>query len=414
MSEINNENSERKSALASISGLNTTTALPRNFVGIIGDGECKTTPPNQLSAENSLDEILTFARKIKATDIHLCVNNPIILRMFGALKIASKEKLTAENTKRLIESCLTTEQLTEFLDYGDLQFVYIIEGAGRFRMTLMKQRFGWDLTVRLIPMTIASFEESKMPAACKELTKWAQGLVLVTGPIGCGKTSTLSTLVQMVNQSRLDHIITIENPIEIPFRPDKCQITQREVNTHTLSQANALRAALREDPDILVISELRDLESIQLAVSAAETGHLVFGTMNTNDAAQTISTLINSFPPDERAIVTNMISESLRGVISQQLVPKKDGSGVVAAYEVLIVTPAIANIMRKGQMQQINNAMTTGKSQGMTLLDESLEALVKSNIISAEEALVRAINPATIQQYMNFNSPAPGEINGEN
>lgn len=415
MSHSPNDNSEKKSALAAISGLNCTdNGLPREFVGTTGEGDCAITPPNKLSLENSLDEILIFARRIKATDVHFCVNNPVILRVFGSLRLGTQEKLTADINEKLIKSCLTDNQLSEFLDKGDLQTVYVIPGAGRFRMTLMKQRFGWDLTARLIPMKITSFEESKMPAPCKELTKWAQGLVLVTGPLGCGKTSTLSTLVEMINQTRHDHIITIENPIEIPFQADKCQITQREVNIHTLSQANALRAALREDPDILVISELRDLESIQLAVSAAETGHLVFGTMNTNDAAQTISTLINSFPPDEKDIITNMISESLRGVISQQLIPKKDGSGVVAAYEVLIVTPAIANIMRKGQMQQINNAMTTGKSHGMTLLDESLEALIVSNTISAEEALIRAINPAAIQRYINSNAAMQGDIHGEN
>ena len=172
-----------------------------------------------------------------------------------------------------------------------------------------------------------------MTAACANLTKWAQGMVLITGPAGCGKTTTLASLIEMINVNRHDHIITIEEPIEIVYEPKHCQITQREINTHTLSQANALRAALREDPDILIVSELRDLTSIQLAVTAAETGHLVFGTMNTTNAAQTISSVIDSFPAEEQGIVRNMISESLRGVISQQLIPKKDGTGMVPAYE---------------------------------------------------------------------------------
>ncbi|MCP3682161.1 MAG: Flp pilus assembly complex ATPase component, partial [bacterium] len=187
-------------------------------------------------------------------------------------------------------------------------------------------------------------QDSGMPESCKRLTQWAQGLVLITGPAGCGKTSTLSTLVDYINQTRDEHIITIENPIEIVYVPKRCQVTQRELNRHTLSQHNALRAALREDPDVLVVSELRDLESIQLAVTAAETGHLVFGTMNTNNASQTVSSLIDSFPPDEKAIITSMIAESLRGVICQQLIPKKDGKGVVPAYEILVVNSAVSSM----------------------------------------------------------------------
>ncbi len=186
-------------------------------------------------------------------------------------------------------------------------------------------------------------------------------MVLITGPAGCGKTTTLAALVDLINQTRHDHIITIEEPIEIVYEPKQCQITQREINTHTLSQANALRAALREDPDILVVSELRDLNTIQLAVSAAETGHLVFGTMNTVNAVQTISSIIDSFPAEEQSIIRNMISESLRGVICQQLIPKKDGTGMVPAYEVLIVNPPVANLIRSNKITQINNAITTGK-----------------------------------------------------
>jgi len=225
--------------------------------------------------------------------------------------------------------------------------------------------------------------------------------VLVTGPAGCGKTTTLAALVEMINQNRHDHIISIEEPIEIVYEPKQCQITQREINTHTLSQGNALRAALREDPDILVVSELRDLGTIQLAVSAAETGHLVFGTMNTTNAAQTISRVIDSFPAEEQSIIRNMISESLRGVICQQLIPKKDGTGMVAAYEVLVVTSSVANLIREGKITQITNAITTGKNSGMVLMDNSLEVLANAGMISTQEACERATNPATMMQLIS-------------
>jgi twitching motility protein PilT len=230
-----------------------------------------------------------------------------------------------------------------------------------------------------------------MPLSCKGLTQWAQGLVLVTGPASCGKSSTLSTLIEMINQTRTDHIITIESPIEQLFTPAKSQITQRQLGRDTLSQEAALRAALREDPDIIVVGELRDLATIQLAVSAAETGHLVFGTMNTICASRTIYRLIDSFPPEEQSIIRNMVSETLRGVISQQLIPRQDGSGLVAAYEVLLVNSAVANMIRKDEAHQLGTAMITGKASGMQLLDDSLRMLASQGIISQEEMNDRCV-----------------------
>lgn len=407
---------EKESALAAISGLNVKTpGLPRNFIGQTGQGAASILPPAALTPDHSLNEILVFARYIKASDVHLCSKSPIIFRKFGSLKPVTETVLTPERIKIMVREALNPDLVEEFEQKGDLEFVYTINGAGRFRLTLMKQRNGWDLTARLIAISIPHFDSTGMPRSCENLTKWAQGLVLVTGPVGCGKSTTLSTLVEMINQTRNDHIITIENPIEIVYTPKKCQITQREVGLHTLSQANALRAALREDPDILIVSELRDLESIQLAVSAAETGHLVFGTMNTNNASQTISRIIDSFPSEEQAVIKNMISESLRGVITQQLIPKKDGSGVVPAYEVLIVNAAIANLIREGRTTQLTNTITTGRSSGMILFDHSLEDLVQKNIISAQEASDRAISPNNFAKYLNTSSaeypktPPPGQ-----
>ena len=356
--------------------------------------------PCQISPTSSLDEILIFARHKNASDVHIGAQKPIIFRQFSRLHNITTEALTSDQISLLIMTALPKDAMELFEKTGDAQYVYTIPGHGRFRMAIIKQRTGWDLTARLIPTQIPKFEDSGMPASCANLTKWAQGMVLITGPTGCGKSTTLATLVEMINQARHDHIITIEEPIEIVYEPKQCQITQREINIHTLSQSNALRAALREDPDILVVSELRDLSTIQLAISAAETGHLVFGTMNTVNAAQTISQVIGSFPAEEQSIIRNMISESLRGVICQQLIPKKNGPGLAVAYEVLIVTSSIANLIREGKITQINNVMATNKALGMTLMDNSLEDLANAEAISTREACERATNPAAMVQLL--------------
>lgn len=383
-----------------ISNDNEFVSLPIDFNGVTGGGKADFTPPAQINPDSPLNEILAFARGKNASDVHIGALKPIIFRQFGQLKNMTTEILDADQISLMINSALPKDILDYFEKTGDVEFVHTINGYGRFRMALMKQRNGWDLTTRVIPMEIPKFENSGMPAACSSLTKWAQGLILITGPTGCGKTTTLATLIELINESRNDHIITIEEPIEIVYTPKQCQITQREINVHTLSRDNALHAALREDPDILVVSELRDLSTIQLAVTAAETGHLVFGTMNTVNAAQTISLVIDSFPSEEKSIIRNMISESLRGIICQQLIPKKDGTGMVMAYEVLIITPPVANLIRKDKIIQIKDAITTGKSSGMVLMDNSLENLAKSGVISPQEACERSSNPAIMRQML--------------
>ncbi len=344
----------------------------------------------------NLNDILIKARQDGASDVHISANAPVAFRRFGKLHNVTLENLTSDAVAKMVEEGLPTLVMTQFKETGDVEYVHSIPNQGRFRIALIKQRNGWDLTARVIIANIPTFEATQMPASCAGLTKWAQGMVLVTGPAGCGKSTTLAVLVEMLNQSRFDHIITLEQPIEIVYQPKKCQMTQREIGLHSESQESALRAALREDPDILVVSELRDLSTVQLAISAAETGHLVFGTMNTVNAAQTISRLIDSFPSEDQPIIRNMISESLRGVICQQLVPKKDGTGLVMVYEVLIVNSSIANLIREGKITQINNAITTGKSSGMVLLDQSLQALVTQGVISKEEAVIRAVSPLSI------------------
>jgi twitching motility protein PilT len=339
----------------------------------------------------SIQELLSFARQFDASDLHLSVNNPVIVRKYGALLRMTDDKLTAEMAQQYVRQLCTDEQFEQFSSSGDVEFVYDSDGHGRFRVTILKQRSGWDITARCIPQKIMTFEETGMPPSCKALTEWAQGLVLVTGPACCGKSASLATLVQMINQHRKEHIITLESPIEYLYTPVMGQITQREIGKDTMSQEAALRAALREDPDIIVVGELRDLSTMQLAVSAAETGHLVFATMNTISASRTIYRLIDSFPPEEQGIIRNMVSESLRGVISQQLIPRIDGAGMVAAYEVLIVNPAVANLIRRDEAHQLGTAMITGKANGMQILDDALRALAMQGIISQEEAASRSM-----------------------
>ncbi len=374
--------------------------LPKEFIGTSGTGVCTIKGPASIDATTTFNELLVGARENDVSDVHLCTNSPVIFRRYGQLLPLTQDNLTVDFIRNMVAQDVDQKLLDKFEATGDCEFIHTIEGAGRFRVTLLKQRDGWDLTARCIPTKIRTFEESGIPPACINLTKWSQGLVLVTGPACCGKSSTLATLVEAINQTRSDHIITIEDPIENVYIPKMCQITQREVGTHTLSQGNALKSALREDPDIIVVSELRELKSIELAVSAAETGHLVFGTMNTNNATQTVSTLIDSFPPEDKSIMTNMISESLRGVISQQLIPKKDQSGMIAAYEVLLMTTPMANLIREEKTAQLTNAMTTGKQAGMVVLDESLMELVENGTISGESAYRCAAVPSTFKEYL--------------
>ncbi|MEI7999347.1 MAG: PilT/PilU family type 4a pilus ATPase [Candidatus Omnitrophota bacterium] len=355
----------------------------------VAHGSGNVQAPRQIGLSNSLNEILAFARNEKASDVHLSAQNPVIFRKFGHLIVMTPDIFSVKHIFSLLVEILPPKVIENFERTGDLEYVHTIIGYGRFRMTIMKQRNGLEVVTRLIPLEVPRFMSSGMPTSCTSLIHWSQGIILITGPAGCGKTTTLATLVEMINQRREEHIIVIEDPIEIVYEPALCQITQRQIKVHTLSQANAIRAALREDPDVLVVGELRDLSTIQLAVTAAETGHLVFATMNTVNSTQTISRLIDSFPVEEQQIIRNLLSESLRAVICQQLVPKKDGSGVVAAYEILMNTSAVSNHIRKGTLAQIENAIITGKSSGMILMSHSLDALVASEVITLEEAQER-------------------------
>ncbi len=371
-------------------------SLPEQFIGSTGLGSTALSVPTEISPSNSLNEIIAFARASGASDIHLTIGEPIIFRQLGKLKKIGTARLTDEAIAKILNKSLPAPVMQELLQTGDKEYVHTVEGFGRCRMAMVRQRLGIDATIRLISTSIPSFETSGMPASCASLTKWAQGMVIVAGPAGCGKTTTLGILVEMINQNRHDHIISIEEPIEIVYKPHHCEFTQREIGLHTHNQQNALRAAMREDPDVIVVSELRDLESIQLAISAAETGHLVIGTMNTLSAAQTISRVVDSFPADEQPIIRNMISESLRGVICQQLIPSVDSKSMVAAFEVLMVTAPVSSMIREGKIMQINNAMATGKAAGMQLMDNAIKQLLTEGKISMEQAKERVKNPQVL------------------
>ncbi|CAM2005910.1 PilT/PilU family type 4a pilus ATPase [Acanthopleuribacter pedis] len=387
-------------------GSDESRSLPIEFREGRGDGDPTVPVPEKINRTHGMTQILLYARRRDASDVHLSVGNPITLRLFGRLVAMDREPLGYEDVQRLIYEILSETQREQFETTGDLEMSFSLQGGGRFRATLMRRRNGIDFTARLVPRGIRSFEQLGMPESCKSLTKWATGMVLVTGPLSSGKSTTLTTLVEMVNRDRKDHIITIENPIEFVYTPAKCQVTQRQVDLHTLSQGNALRGALRQDPDIIVVSELRDLESIRLAVTAAETGHLVFGTMNTANATRTVNRLIDSFPPEEQEILRVMVSESLRGIISQQLIPRKDGRGQVAAFEVLMVTQAVSNMIRKNATHQLESAMVSGRQNGMVLLDNSLMELVQKGVIEGVDAFKRASQP---KKFLKF---APEELRG--
>jgi twitching motility protein PilT len=355
-----------------------------------------TEPPTQKSVPSAdgkfghVDEYLAVGQEAGASDIHLGVNAPPIWRLHGILQPVWPDaaKLTSDETAALVDGFLTDAQKTRLHQRGDVDFAYA-NRFGRFRTSVVRQRLGIDLVFRIINTRVRSMDELRLSARLKLLTRYQNGLILVTGPVGSGKSTTLAALVEQVNLERHEHIVTLEDPIEYVFEPKGCHITQREVPTHTRSFSTALRAALREDPDVIMVGELRDLETISLAITAAETGHLVLGTLHTGNASRTLDRLLDVFPVDQQEQTRTMVSESLRGIISQQLVPRADGSGRVLALETLINTPAVANVIREARTYMLPGIIQTGKKQGMQLMDDALAALRDQGLIAAEEAEAR-------------------------
>ena len=359
------------------------------------------TPAEQMvPVLNTVDDYLRFCIEYDASDLHLATASPPIWRRFGNLSPIWNNSLplTAEDTRRLAYQYLSEAQVKKLEERGDVDFAYS-PGYGRFRASVVQQRLGIDMTFRIINTRIRSVAELGLPDTMRTLIRFHNGLILVTGPVGCGKSTTLAALVDEINKEREDHIITLEDPIEYVFEPKGCHVNQREVHTHTDSFAAALRGALREDPDVIMVGEMRDLETIQLAITAAETGHLVLGTLHTGNAARTLDRVLDVFPVDQRDQIRVMVSESLRGIISQQLVPRMDGNGRAMAIELLVNTPAVANCIREGKTFMLNGVMQTGKGVGMITMDESLRTLYAQNLISREECESRAEDKGLMRTY---------------
>jgi twitching motility protein PilT len=334
-----------------------------------------------------IDQLLTKVAQVGASDLHISVDNPPIVRMQGELRKLNSPPLDAKKTDILIQGLLSDSQKKEFEENWDIDFCYELPGIGRFRTNVLKQRKGNDAVFRFIPTTIPEPGALGIPEVISNLCKAHHGLVLVTGPTRSGKTTTLASLINEINMREPHHIITIEDPIEFVFPKAKALINQREVKTHTGSTAAALRAALREDPDVIMVGEMRDLETIQLAISAAETGHLVISTLQTQSAHKTIDRILDSFPASRVSQIRTMLSESIRGVLSQKLVKGADGKGMVLAAEVLLGTLPLANLIRDGKTFQIPSVMQTGAAQGMRNIDAALATLVKEGKITKEEAM---------------------------
>ncbi len=338
-----------------------------------------------------VDEYLAIGERGGASDIHLGVNAPPLWRLHGTLQPIwpNAARFTSEQTLALAEGFLSDLHKTQLNQRGDADFAYAND-VGRYRTSVVRQRLGVDLVFRIINTKVRTMDELGLPEQLKLLTRYQNGLILVTGSVGSGKSTTLAALVDQVNMERREHIITLEDPIEYIIQAKGCHVTQREVHTHTRSFAAALRGALREDPDVIMVGEMRDLETISLAITAAETGHLVLGTLHTGNASRTLDRLLDVFPPDQQEQIRIMVSESLRGVISQQLIPNIDNSGRVLALEILTNTPAVANVIREAKTYMLPGIIQTGKKQGMQLMDDALVDLYNRGLITPEEAYARA------------------------
>jgi twitching motility protein PilT len=344
-------------------------------------------PDPSSEGEQKLRRILQDALEAGASDVHIHTGGGVRIRVNGKLSDQDPESLPGNSAEGVVAASLTTRQRAEIMRNGEIDYCLDLEGVGRFRANAYRQQRGFDAIFRSVPAAPPSLEELGLPSELAKFTNFHQGMVLITGPAGCGKSATLAAMVNLINEERDEHILTVEDPIEVIHPSKRCLVNQRHAGRHTESVARALRGALREDPDVIVIGELRDLETISLAMTAAETGHFVLGTLHTNNAVRTVNRMIGAFPSNEQGQVRTMLSESLRAVISQRLVPTSDGLGRIPALEVLMINKAIGNLIREEKTVQIRSAMQTGKTHGMYLLEQSLNELVEEGRVTREVAL---------------------------
>jgi twitching motility protein PilT len=347
----------------------------------------------------AIDQYLQQVLERSGSDLHFLAGDPARVRQYGELKALSTEALSAEFVKSTLYEIMPRLAVERFEAKDGTDFAYSIPNVARFRVNVMRQLNGMGAVFRAIPSKAKTADELNLPVAVRNLCKVTNGLILVTGKTGSGKSTTLAAMIDDINTREKGHILTIEDPIEFVHTRKNCLISQREIGVHAASFSSALMSALREDPDVILVGELRDLETMSIAVTAAEMGILVMGTLHTNGAAPTVDRLVNAFPADKQPHVRTMLSTSLRGVVSQQLIPKADKSGRVAALEILINTPAVANLIRQGKMDQLENAMQSGAASGMRLMDAAIQQLLDAKQISGKEAYKKAISKSKFEQY---------------
>jgi twitching motility protein PilT len=339
-------------------------------------------------------ELLAFSVKNKASDLHLSAGMPPMIRVHGDVRKINVPALEHKDVHGMVYDIMNDSQRKHYEENLECDFSFEIPNLARFRVNAFVQQRGAGAVMRTIPSKVLSLEQLNAPKIFSEIVNQPRGLVLVTGPTGSGKSTTLAAMINHINDNDYSHILTVEDPIEFVHESKKCLINQREVGPHTLSFSNALRSALREDPDIILVGEMRDLETIRLAMTAAETGHLVFGTLHTSSAAKTVDRIIDVFPAAEKEMVRAMLSESLRAVISQTLLKTKDGQGRAAAHEIMVGTPAIRNLIREAKVAQMYSSIQTGGALGMQTMDQCLQDLVRRNVIGVNDARMKAENKA--------------------
>jgi twitching motility protein PilT len=346
-----------------------------------------------------ISEILAFTKEQGASDLHISSGEPPIIRVHGDIQKIDMPSLSQEEVHTMLYDILNDQQLKVFERDKEIDFALDLKGIARYRINAFYQSKGEAIVFRTIPTKIMSLEELNLPRILAGLTEKTKGLILVTGPTGSGKSTTLAAMIDYINQNKRLHILTIEDPIEFVYEPKLCLINQRELGTNTLSFVNALRSALREDPDVILVGEMRDLETISLAMTAAETGHLVLATLHTSSAAKTIDRIIDVFPHGQQNQVRAMFSESILAVVTQNLLKRKDGKGRVAALEIMIGTPAVRNLIREGKVAQIPGMMQTGKQFGMQTMDATLVDMFKQGLVSKETITPYLTNPSALTSY---------------